>query len=143
MYLRASGAYVYRGQTEAERDYYYNNGSYFTPWMDVPSAWSYQVVAGKWFFDEALRIEANYTGQSSVSGDDIRAYNAPQPTNKVDFGNVGFFAQYFIGKPYGLGIIGYASQTVTGRNVGKAFTIGGGINYIFSIKSNNQSNQSK
>ena len=39
-YLRASFAHLWRGYTEAERDYYYNNGSYYTAWMDVPNAWT-------------------------------------------------------------------------------------------------------
>ncbi|NJM24546.1 MAG: hypothetical protein HC859_02455 [Bacteroidia bacterium] len=39
VYARATVSYLWRGQTKAERDYYYNNGSYYTAWMDVPNAW--------------------------------------------------------------------------------------------------------
>src|SRR5690606_39665494 len=81
-YARGSFAYLWRGETEAERDYYYNNGSFYTAWMDVPNATNFQVVAGKWFFDHAFHVEALYNATQCLSGDDIRAYNAAQPTNK-------------------------------------------------------------
>ena len=44
IYVRASAAYIWRGQTEAERNYYYNNGSYYTTYMDVPSAVNYELI---------------------------------------------------------------------------------------------------
>lgn len=46
IYARSFMAYLWRGQTKAERDYYYNNGSYYTALMDVPNAWNFQAVAG-------------------------------------------------------------------------------------------------
>ena len=91
LYARVAGGHLFRGQTEVERDYYYNNGSYYTPWMDVPSAWEYSAAIGIWMLDNSLRLEATYYGLKSTSGDDIRKYNAPQPTNKVQFDQVGFF----------------------------------------------------
>lgn len=133
LYVRGAGAYLWRGQTETERDYYYANGSYYTPWMDVPSAWEYNAVIGKWFLENSLRIEASYYGMNSTSGDDIRAYNAAQPTNKVDVGQVIFSAQYFIKPVKGLGVMAYYSDVVSGRNVGKTTNIGGGLTYQFKI----------
>ena len=94
-YVRSALAHLWRGQTEAERDYYYNNGSYYTSWMDVPNAWNYNGVIGITLFDNSLKLEANYTGLSSTNGDDIRKYNAPQPTNKVEWEQIGFFSQYY------------------------------------------------
>lgn len=132
-YARGALAYLHRGQTEAERDYYYNNGSYYTSLMDVPSAWDYQLVAGRWMFDNDLRLELNFSGISSTSGDDVRPYNAPQPTNKVNSNHVGFFAQYYFDKPKGFGVLGYANQVVGGRNTGKSTIIGVGLTYIFQI----------
>jgi hypothetical protein len=133
LYVRTSAAHLWRGQTKAERDYYYNNGSYYTAWMDVPNAWTYDGVVGIWMLENSLRIEANYTGLKSTSGDDIRSYNAPQPTNKVNVDQVGFFTQYYLKKVKGLGVLGYYSQVVNGRNTGKFSTFGLGATYQFKI----------
>ncbi|MDZ7649022.1 MAG: hypothetical protein U5K54_18680 [Cytophagales bacterium] len=46
----------------------------------------------------SLRLEASYVGLKSTSGDDIRKYNAPQPTNKMEFDQVGFLSQYYFKK---------------------------------------------
>lgn len=133
LYARGALAYLQRGQTEAERDYYYNNGSYYTAWMDVPSAWNYNAVVGVWLLNNSLKLEANYLGIKSTSGDDVRAYNAAQPTNKVSFDQVGISAQYYLSKPKGLGALAYFSQTVNGRNTGKATMFGVGLTYQFKI----------
>ena len=132
-YLRAIGGYIWKGYTEAEREYYYNNGSYYTSWMDVPSAWVYEAVLGKWFANKSLRVELSYNSSRSTSGDDIRAYNAPQPTNKVDMDRVGVFAQYFFKKPKGLGLVASYSRVVDGRNAPEMAAISAGVTYQFGL----------
>lgn len=133
LYFRSSVAYLWRGQTRIERDYYYNDGSYYTDIMDVPSAWNYQLAAGMWLFDNSLKFEGSYNLQNSTSGDDIRRYNAPQPTNKVDFGVLGFSAQYYLKKIKGLGALVYFNQTIAGRNTAKIHNLGVGLTYQFKI----------
>ncbi|MCB0533525.1 MAG: transporter [Lewinellaceae bacterium] len=133
LYARTALAHLWRGQTEAERDYYYNNGSYYTPWMDVPNAWNYHAALGKWFFKYTLRVEAGFSGVHSVSGDDIRFYNAPQPTNKTVENLVGASAQYYFNKPKGLGVLGYFNRVIQGRNVGQTTGFGFGLTYVFKI----------
>jgi len=135
MYVRAAGAYLWRGQTRAERDYYYNNGSYYTTWMDVPNAVNYNASIGTWLFDYALRVEATYMVMNATSGDDIRAYNMPQPTNKMEMSQVGGFVQYYFQKGVkGLGVLAYYSQVIDGRNMGKSTNIGVGATYQFKVK---------
>jgi hypothetical protein len=133
LYVRATGGHLFRGDTKVERDYYYANGSYYTPWMDVPNAWEYTGAIGWWLLDSSLKLEANYYALQSTSGDDIRKYNAAQPTNKVNFDQVGFSAQYFIQPVKGLGVLAYYSQMLNGRNMGKFTTFGGGLTYQFKI----------
>lgn len=133
LYARAAGGYLFRGQTKAERDYYYNNGSYYTPWMDVPSALEYNAVVGMWFLDNSLKLEASYYAMKSTSGDDVRSYNAAQPTNKVQFDQIGLSTQYFIKPVKGLGVLAYYSQMINGRNMGKFATFGFGATYQFKI----------
>jgi hypothetical protein len=135
MYVRATGAHLWRGQTEVERDYYYNNGSYYTTYMDVPNAWNYSATLGTWLFDYALRVEASFMALKSTSGDDIRAYNMPQPTNKMEMEQVGAFAQYYFKKSIkGLGVLAYYSQVIDGRNMGKSTNVGVGATYQFQVK---------
>lgn len=135
VYAITTLSYLWRGQTKAEREYYYNNGSYFTPWMDVPSAWNYTAAVGIWLLDNSLRLEGNYTGLNSTSGDDIRKYNAPQPTNKVAFKQVGFTGQYFFKnfRIKGLGLLANYSQVISGRNSAKIQNITGGVTYQFKF----------
>ncbi|WP_057939080.1 hypothetical protein [Algoriphagus resistens] len=133
VYLRGQAGYIWKGYTEAEREYYYNDGSYFTSWMDVPSAWTYEAVVGKWFMNKSFRAELSYNSSRSTSGDDIRAYNAPQPTNKVDMDRVGVFAQYFFNKPKGLGVVASYSRVIHGRNAPEMTAISAGVTYQFGL----------
>lgn len=133
LYARGDAGYLFRGQTKAERDYYYANGSYYTAWMDVPSAWEFNSVIGMSMFENALKVEASYYGLKSTSGDDIRKYNAPQPTNKVEFDQVGLLAQYYIKQVKGVSVLGYYNQTINGRNMGKFSGFGIGGTYQFKI----------
>jgi hypothetical protein len=51
----------------------------------------------------------------------------------MDFGQVGAWVQYFVKADRGLGALAYVNQTVSGRNVGKATTIGVGLTYQFKV----------
>jgi len=133
LYLRGQGGFIWKGYTEIEREYYYNDGSYYSSWMDVPNAWTYQLVVGKWFSEKSLRVEVNYLSSQSTSGDDIRAYNAPQPTNNVDIQQVGVFAQYFFKKPKGLGLVTSFTKVINGRNAPKMSAFNFGVTYQFGL----------
>lgn len=131
-YFRGTGAYLWRGYSKAEREYYYNNGSFYTPWMDVPNAITTGAVIGKWLFKNSLQLEVNYVGSQSLSGDDIRAYNAAQPTNKVDMDGLGVLAHYYFPGIKGLGIIAYHNRTISGRNAPQISTTSVGVTYFFN-----------
>lgn len=133
LYVRGSVAHLWRGYTEAERDYYYNNGSYYSAWMDVPNAWNYEAIVGKWFFDTSFKLELMYSALKSTSGDDVRAYNAAQPTNKVKFDRIGISAQYFLKAVKGLGFVAYHNRVIDGRNVAKFSNTGFGMTYQFNF----------
>lgn len=136
LYFRTSAAHLWRGYAEAERDYYYSNGSRYSKYMDVPNAWSFEGVMGFRTLGNNLRLELIYAAQRSTSGDDIRAYNAPQPTNKVDFDRWGLFAQYFFKDIKGLGVLAYHNRTFKGLNTGKINNTGVGVTYQFNFKNN-------
>ena len=138
LYVQGSFAHLWRGQTQIERDYYYNNGSYYTDLMDVPNALNFNGAIGIWLLDNALKLEANYIGLKSTGGDDIRKYNAGQPTNKVEVGQASFNTQYYIKKVKGLGVMAYYSTILSGRNMGQFSNIGGGVTYQFKVKKSKQ-----
>lgn len=132
-FVRAAFAHLWRGLTEAERDYYYANGSYYTPLMDVPNAWNYHLSAGTWLLGTSLKLEATYVSLKSRSGDDIRKYNAGQPTNRVQFDQVGFSTQYFLKPLSGMSVLAYVQHNVNGRNEGKFTQFGIGLTFQFGI----------
>jgi hypothetical protein len=133
LYLRGSAAHLWRTYSKVERDYYYNNGSYYSEWMDVPNALHFDAVAGIWLLDDALQIEGNFTMLNCPDGDDIRAWNPGQPTNKVEVSQVGGHVRYYLPKPAGLSVVVSYSTILDGRNMGKFTNIGGGITYQFTL----------
>ena len=136
IYVRGSAGYVWRGQTEVERAYYYNNGSYYTAWMEVPSAVNYQAVLGGWALKHNLRLEATYTVLNCIDGDDIRRWSMPQPTNKMEVTQVGFFAQYYLKaiEPLkGFSVMAAYGQVLDGRNMGKSTNVSAGVTYQFTF----------
>ncbi len=131
-YFRISGAYLHRGATQAERDFYYEDDAFYTSTMDVPDALHAQASLGSWFFQKKLRVEASLTSFRCVSGSDIRAYNSPQPTNKVDFDRLEGFAQYYFNNVKGLGVLAYYNHMFSGRNMGQFSGYGLGLTYQFN-----------
>lgn len=129
--FRFAAAYLWRGQTEIERAYYYQNGSVYSTFMNVPNALNIHGAIGYWTLDKRLRLEATYMSLNCLSGDDIRSYNRPQPTNKMEVSQVGIWTQYYIKADRGFGAIAYFNQTISGRNMGKAASLGLGITYQF------------
>lgn len=131
--FRIAAAYLWRGQTEIERNYYYQDGSVYSSFMNVPSALNIHGAIGYWAFENRLRLEATYMSLNCLTGDDIRAYNRPQPTNKMEVSQIGVWTQYYIKADQGFGALAYFNQTISGRNMGKATTFGLGITYQFKV----------
>jgi hypothetical protein len=100
--------------------------------MDVPDAFQGQLTLGSWLFNHKLRVEASLTTIRSASGDDIRTYCMPLPTNKVDFDRVEGFAQYYFNNNgRGFGLIASYQKAISGRNMGQFSGYGLGITYQF------------
>ena len=136
--LRGAASYLWRGYAKAEREFYYNDGAYYTPWMDVPNAISVEAVLVKWLMNNTLRAELSYSSLNSRSGDDIRPYAAPQPTNKIEMNRVGLMVNYQVKSLRGLGVIGYYHQIIDGRNAPEARTGGVGVTYLFQLPKKNK-----
>ena len=134
IYLRGSYAYLHRTTTEAERDYYYADGSHYTTTMDVPNASTFDIALGGWILNKSIQLEVGYLQQSALSGDDIRRQNAGQPTNKMDMTSGNARLRYFPTILKGASIMAGYSEVFSGRNIGKSSIISGGITYQFMVK---------
>ncbi len=132
-YLRSQAGYHLRSNTEIERDFYYTTHAVYSNEVDVPDAISWDVVAGSWLFEKALRAEARVEGMNSLSGNDIRRQDAPFPANRMVSTRVGAFAQYYTPFLKGLSVLASGSYTVSGRNVGQSTAFTGGIAYQFGL----------
>ncbi len=139
IFIRGMASYSHVGTTDAERTYYYADGqSYYTPTMDVPSRYGYEVMAGSRLLKKKLHLEAGILNQTSLTGDDIRRWMGPQPTNKMDFTNVAARIRIFPVRSSSI-IAGY-SKTLKGRNVGEssAFTLA--FTHVFNVHKSDSNN---
>jgi hypothetical protein len=140
LYTRASAAYLMRGYSEIERTYYYNNGSYYSTFMEVPDAWTVHAALGYLALDGRLRMELTYLGMKCVSGDDIRSWYRPQPTNKTQYDQAGFFVQYYLKNLDMISLVGYYNTMFSGRNIGKFSNFSVGATYQFFLSKKEKAN---
>ncbi len=133
VYLRGQGGYHLRGNSKAERDYYYTTQGYYTDEINMPDAVTYGATLGVWLMDYRLRIEAGYDGLKTLGGHDIRRQDAGFPSNKMIFTRVGGLIQYYIVPGKGLGLLASGGYILTGRNVGQSLMISGGLTYQFGV----------
>jgi hypothetical protein len=132
-YLRLSGAHIWRGATKIERAFYYDNGSVYSEYMNVPNAINIHSAFGLLFLDGRLRTELTYWGTWCTSGDDIRTWVRPQPTNKFEFQQMGIFMQYYFKKFERVSVVTYINQMIAGRNIGKFYNFTLGATYQFRV----------
>ena len=132
--LRSSFAYLHRTTTKAERDYYYAGQGYYTNIMDVPSALGADMALGGFLFSNKLQAECSWISQTSLSGDDIRRQNAPQPTNKMNVSGVNVYLRYFPEFVKGWSIFTNYNQVLQGRNAGQSRGYTAGLTYQFVVK---------
>ena len=67
------------------------------------------------------------------SSSDIRRNDMPFISNNMDATRVTGTVQYYLPKNIGLSIIAMGGYTLSGRNVGQATSIGGGLAYQFGV----------
>jgi hypothetical protein len=131
IYARVTGAFLARGTTKIERDYYYADTGYYSDKVDVPNATDFTGTLGCWFFDRKLKVESTYENFNTVKGHDIRRQDAGFPSNKMEASSIGLHAQYF--PAGGFGVLANYSQVFAGRNVGKSSGFLVGVTYQFGI----------
>lgn len=141
LYTRLSGAYLVRGTTTIERNFYYAGQAYYSDKVDVPNATQFTATLGSWLFDNRVKVEGSYDIFNTVKGGDIRRQDAGFVSYKMESTSFQLHAQYYTPFVNGLGVLVNYNQVLEGRNIGKSSGFTFGITYQFSVSKSNQNIQ--
>ncbi len=129
-YVTAQGGHTWRSNSDIDADaYQFENKLYYGTTVPVANMVDFSGRLG--FIRTRFQAEVWTEYATGLSGDDIRYNSAPYPTNKMQWTAAGIFAKYYVTPK--LGLSASYSQVLSGRNVGQATTISGGVNYFFSV----------
>ena len=131
IYATLNSGYTSRSNITLDRSYYYTNteGGITSNDMKMPNLFDGGAALG--FTNSRTKIEMTATMLNTIGGTDIRRNDMPLPSVGMDNMRVGIFAQYFPEILRGGGVMAFSNYTLSGRNIGQATTIGGGITYRF------------
>ncbi|HEY8936384.1 MAG TPA: hypothetical protein VIM65_14220 [Cyclobacteriaceae bacterium] len=133
-YANVSSAYTWRSNVTLDRDSYTTSGHLYSGsevWM--PNVADLFATIG--YHKQALQLEASYSLQKTLGGDDIFRQDMPFVSNQMNFSKVGALVMYYLPYPKYLAVRATASYTIAGRNVGQTTSIMGGLMYtIFFTK---------
>jgi hypothetical protein len=133
LYLRGQTGYHIRGNSSIERNYYYTTHSVYSDKVEMPDAITWGATLGTWLFDDALKIEVEYSGLNTQGGYDIRRQDSGFPSVNMQNTSIGGEIQYYLPGITGFSVIASAKQVQTGRNVGKSTIYSGGLTYFFPV----------
>jgi hypothetical protein len=129
-FLNGSAGYTWRGTVQLDRPAYYTNGQlYLTDEVVMPDVFDYKLSGG--FLKGRLYIPVSLSQQFTLGGGDIRRQDMPFVSNRMNFVTVDGAVMYSLPAPRELGIRLGASRVVSGRNVGQATAVSGGLFYTF------------
>jgi Putative MetA-pathway of phenol degradation len=129
-FLTGSAAYTWRDKVALDRPAYYTNGQlYLSEEVAMPAVVNYTVNAG--YRKGRLHVPMSVIQQRTLGGGDIRRQDMPFVSNRMNFVKVDGFVMYDLAMPKDLSIRLGATRTVSGRNVGQATTLTGGLLYTF------------
>jgi hypothetical protein len=129
-FATVQGGYIRRSNIKIDRDSYYTDRQYNTNEVQVPDAINFSPRIG--FTNSKIIAEVWYDNFYSLKGSDIRRNDMPFPANAMRSEKVGVYALYRFGFIPGFGVVGGASYTTYGRNVGQSTSFTAGLTYIFS-----------
>lgn len=133
-YLRGQAGYHLRGNSFAERDYYYTTQGYYAEEIDMPNAVTFGAALGSWLFDRSLRLEATFDGLETLGGHDIRRQDMGFPSNRMIFRRIGGFGQYYFPFEPDLSVFASTAYVLDGRNAGQSLIFTGGVTYVFDFR---------
>ena len=131
-FLNGSAAYTWRTKVTLDRPAYYTDGQlYLSNEVAMPNVFDYTVSAG--YQSGRLCIPISLSQQRTLGGGDIRRQDMPFVSNRMDWVKLGGLVMYSLPAPRDLGIRLGTSWTASGRNVGQATTLTGGLFYLFHL----------
>ena len=131
-FLNGSAAHTWRSNVKLDRPAYYTNGQlYLSNEVAMPNVMDYTVSAG--YQQHRLCIPVSLSQQRTLGGGDIRRQDAPFVSNRMNFWKLDGFVMYTLPAPLELGIRIGMSRIVSGRNVGEATAVTGGLQYTFHL----------
>src|SRR6266550_894555 len=129
-FLTGSTAYTWRTKVKLDRPAYFTDGQLvLSDEVAMPNVFDYTVSAG--YQRGPLCIPISLSRQRTLGGGDMRRQDMPFVSNRMDFVKVDGMVMYTLPAPRELGIRLGASRTVSGRNVGQATTLRGGLFHTF------------
>ena len=131
-FVTGSAGYTWRTKVKLDRPAYFTDGQLvLSDEVAMPNVFDYTVSAG--YQHGRLCIPISILRQRTLGGGDIRRQDMPFVSNRMDFVKVDGMVMYSFPAPQELGIRLGASRTVSGRNVGQATTLRGGLFYTFHL----------
>lgn len=130
-FATVSGGYTYRSNIDIDRDAYYTTSMHYTNEVEMPDQTGYNVRAGyrtRWWIAELV-----FENMTTLGGFDIRKNDMPFPSNKMNMTQGGVNFKHTLKSVTGLELTGGARYVVSGRNVGQATTVYGGIFYLMDL----------
>ncbi len=135
IYTTFSGIYIRRSNITIDKNSYFTTEYHYTNEVMIPDAISYNFRLG--YRTKNLIADVYYDNWITQKGGfDITRNNMPFPSNTMNASKAGIYAKYTLKKISGLSILGGYNSVLTGRNVGQANTINGGLFYILDFNKN-------
>ena len=131
IFATVSGTYVLRDNIEIDRTSYYTDHLIISNEVEMPNASNFNFRAG--YRSDKLIAEAVLNKWTTLGGFDITRNNMPFPSNKMNATTAGVAFKYTATKKHNLFIVGNASTTIGGRNVGQSTAFSGGIFYVIDF----------
>jgi hypothetical protein len=132
-FVGVQGAYQWRSNIALERDFYYTGGqAFYTDRVDMPNAAEGSITLG--YLKAPLRLELGSSWFRTLGGADIRRNEMPFPSNRMNMQRLTAMLQYRIPALPGFGLTLQSGYTLSGRNVGQGFNLGGGFLYQFPVQ---------
>ena len=131
-FISGSAAHTWRNTVTLDRQAYYTDGQlYLTDEVWMPRVLDYVLSAG--YRKGRLYIPVSFIEQRTLGGGDIRRQDMPFVSNRMNYTKVDAFVMYAINIPKVPAMRLGASHTLSGRNVGQATTITGGLFHTFNF----------
>jgi len=132
-YLNSSTAYTFRSNVKIDRPAYYTDGAYYsTDEVDMPNVFDYKIDLG--YHKGPLQAELTWIQMVTLSGGDIRRQDMPFVSNKMNNSRIGGLVMYYPPFAPNFGVRAMVTQSVAGRNSGKATGVMAGLLYTFHFK---------